>query len=388
VNLHEYQAKNLFREYAIPVSEGIVARTLEEVRQAAADLKTDKWVVKAQAQTGARGKAGGVVIADSLRVLEQEANRLLGSRLITKQTGSAGLPVESLLIEKVTPIHAEYYLSILPDRDEEKIMLVASSAGGMDIEAVASESPERIETTHIDPAAGLQPYQCRQLGFRLGLNTGQIRQFQKILFGLERLVNDKDLSLIEINPLVVTESGDLIALDAKINIDDNALHRQPDLLSLRDIAQEDEREAQAKDHDLNFIALDGEIGCMVNGAGLAMATMDLVKLHGGRPANFLDVGGGATAERVAIAFKLILSDPNVTAILVNIFGGIVRCDLIAEGILKAVKDEHVSLPVVVRLEGTNARQGLKMLNESGFALQAASDLSEAADLVVAAGARS
>jgi succinyl-CoA synthetase beta subunit len=386
VNLHEYQAKRLFADYGIPVPEGLPAASAEEARKCAQQLGGDRWVVKAQAHTGGRGKAGGVVLADQLDGVAGAAERMLGSRLVTRQTGAAGLPVHQVLVERPSDIQTELYLSLLVDRAARRILVMASRAGGMNIEEVAAQTPEQIVTTHIDPAAGLQPYQCRRIGFALGLTGDQIKQFSRILGALVRLFQDKDASLVEINPLIVTGSGDLLALDAKINLDGNGLYRHPELVAMRDISQEDEREAAAAEHDLNYITLDGNIGCMVNGAGLAMATMDLVQLHGGSPANFLDVGGGTTAARVAEAFKLILSDTKVKAVLVNIFGGIVRCDLIAEGIIAAVNEVGVKVPVVVRLEGTNAVAGLEMLDASGLALQTASDLTEAAEKVVAAAA--
>ncbi|MDJ0740693.1 MAG: ADP-forming succinate--CoA ligase subunit beta, partial [Gammaproteobacteria bacterium] len=336
--------------------------------------------------TGGRGKAGGVVLVDSLDQVESEAARILANRIVTKQTGAEGLPVSHILVEEPTDIGTELYLSALVDRATRRVLIMVSQAGGMNIEEVAAETPDKIITVLIDPAAGVQPYQARRLGFALGFAAAQVKQFQKILFGLVELFHREDASLVEINPLVVTPDGDLIALDAKINLDSNALYRHPDLLKMRDISQEDPREAAAAEHDLNYITLDGNIGCMVNGAGLAMATMDLVQLHGGTPANFLDVGGGTTAERVAEAFKIILSDDKVKAVLVNIFGGIVRCDLIAEGIITAVRDVGIEVPVVIRLEGTNAEQGLKLLDDSGLALETASDLTEAAEKVVAAAA--
>jgi succinyl-CoA synthetase beta subunit len=345
-----------------------------------------RWVVKAQVHAGGRGKAGGVVLVDSPERAATEAARLLGSRLYTRQSGPDGLPVETLLIEEPTAIARELYLGALVDREARQVVFMASAAGGMDIEEVASVSPERILVTRVHPAVGLQPFQCRRIGFGLGLDPKQVKSLQGLMEGLYRLFLECDASLVEVNPLVVTPTGELVALDAKINIDDNALYRHPELTALRDASQEDPREAEARAHELNYISLDGNIGCMVNGAGLAMATMDLVQLHGGAPANFLDVGGGATAERVAEAFKLILSDPKVTAVLVNIFGGIVRCDLIAEGIIQAVREVHVAVPVVVRLEGTNAARGLDMLAASGLAVATAANLGEAADKVVAAAA--
>ncbi len=384
MNLHEFQAKRLFAGYRIPVPYGVAVQSAEAAREAAQEMGGERWVVKAQAHTGGRGKAGGVVLADSVEQVEAEARRLLGSRLVTRQTGPAGLPVSHVLIEEPSEITRELYLSLLIDRATRRVMIVASEAGGMNIEEVAAETPEKILTSRIEPAVGLQPWQARRLGFALGLDGGQRKQFQKILAGLVELFEREDCSLVEINPLIVNGDGDLLALDAKINIDDNALYRHQDIQGMRDISQEDPREARAAEHDLNYIALDGSIGCMVNGAGLAMATMDLVKLHGGEPANFLDVGGGTTAERVTEAFKIILSDDNVRAVLVNIFGGIVRCDLIAEGIIAAVEEVGIEVPVVVRLEGTNAAQGLALLDRSGLALETASDLAEAAVKVVTA----
>ncbi len=386
MNLHEFQSKKLFAGYGIPVPLGFVAESAGEARKAAEDMGGGKWVVKAQAHTGGRGKAGGVVLVDSVDKVESEAARILGDRIVTRQTGPEGLPVSYILVEEPTDIAAELYLSVLVDRATRRVLVMASQAGGMNIEEVAAETPEKIITTLIDPAAGVQAYQARRLGFALGFGGEQVKQFQKILFGLIELFQREDASLVEVNPLVVTSAGDLVALDAKINLDSNALYRHRDLLAMRDISQEDPREAEAAAHDLNYITLDGNIGCMVNGAGLAMATMDLVQLHGGSPANFLDVGGGTTAERVAEAFKIILSDDKVRAVLVNIFGGIVRCDLIAQGIIAAVREVGIEVPVVIRLEGTNAEQGLKLLDESGLALETASDLTEAAEKVVAAAA--
>ncbi len=386
MNLHEYQSKRLFERHGIPVPRALVANAPEQAAQAALALGGGRWVVKAQVHAGGRGKAGGVVLVDSPERAAAEAVRLLGSRLYTRQSGPGGLPVETLLIEEPTAIARELYLGALVDREVRQVVFMASAAGGMDIEEVAAVSPERILVTRVHPAVGLQPFQCRRIGFGLGLDPKQVKSLQGLMEGLYRLFLDCDASLVEVNPLVVTPAGELVALDAKINIDDNALYRHPELTALRDASQEDPREAEARAHELNYISLDGNIGCMVNGAGLAMATMDLVQLHGGAPANFLDVGGGATAERVAEAFKLILSDPKVTAVLVNIFGGIVRCDLIAEGIIQAVREVHVGVPVVVRLEGTNAAQGLDMLAASGLAVATAANLSEAADKVVAAAA--
>ncbi len=386
MNLHEYQSKGLFERYGIPVPKGRVVAAADAAGAAATELGGGRWVVKAQVHAGGRGKAGGVVLVDSAERVTAEATRLLGSRLYTRQSGPEGLPVESLLIEEPTAIARELYLGALVDREARQVVFMASAAGGMDIEEVAASTPERILVTRVHPAVGLQGYQCRRLGFGLGLDTQQVKALQGLMEGLYRLFLGCDASLVEVNPLVVTQSGELIALDAKINLDDNALYRHPELVALRDASQEDQREAEARAWELNYISLDGNIGCMVNGAGLAMATMDLVQLHGGSPANFLDVGGGATAERVAEAFKLILSDSKVAAVLVNIFGGIVRCDLIAEGIIQAVREVHVSVPVVVRLEGTNAAQGLALLAASGLSVATAANLSEAADKVVAAAA--
>ena len=386
MNLHEFQSKKLFAGYGIPVPLGYAVDNARDARQVAEELGGGRWVVKAQAHTGGRGKAGGVVLVDSPEKVEREAARILANRIVTRQTGPAGLPVSYILVEEPTDIAAELYLSALVDRAIRRVLVMASRAGGMNIEEVAAETPEKIITTLIDPAAGVQPYQARRLGFALGFDADQVKQFQKILFGLIKLFHMEDASLVEINPLVVTADGNLIALDAKINLDGNALYRHKDLQAMRDVSQEDPREAAAAEHELNYITLDGNIGCMVNGAGLAMATMDLVQLHGGAPANFLDVGGGTTAERVAEAFKIILSDDKVKAVLVNIFGGIVRCDLIAEGIIAAVREVGIGVPVVIRLEGTNAEQGLKLLDESGLALETASDLTEAAEKVVAAAA--
>jgi succinyl-CoA synthetase beta subunit len=387
MNLHEYQSKQLFQLYRIPVPRGVVAALPAAAEAACAELGGSRWAVKAQIHAGGRGKAGGIILAESTEEVRNAARRLLGSRLVTHQSGPDGLPIGQLLIEQPTAIARELYLSLLVDRAAEQLLFMASASGGMEIEAVAAATPERILLTRVHPAAGLQPWQARRLGFGLGLEGAQIRALGALMDGIYRLASECDASLVEINPLVVTDVGELIALDAKINLDDNALYRHPELETLRDLSQEDAREAQARMHELNYISLDGNIGCMVNGAGLAMATMDLVKLHGGAPANFLDVGGGATAERVSEAFKLILSDPKVTAVLVNIFGGIVRCDLIAEGIMQAVREVHVTVPIVVRLEGTNALQGLQMLAESELAVATASSLSEAADQVVAAAGR-
>ena len=386
MNLHEYQAKQLLAEFGIATPSGIPACSEREAGQAAVDLGGSRWIVKAQVHAGGRGKAGGVELADTVEGVTAIAGRMLGSRLVTKQTGSEGLPIETVLVETATSIARELYLGVLVDRASERVLFMASAAGGMDIEEVAAATPEKIVTAKVNPAAGLQPYQCREIAFALGLSGGQVGALTAIMQGIYRLFLEKDASQVEINPLVVTEDGQLLALDAKINLDDNALYGHPELTALRDTSQEDEKERLAHQHGLNYITLDGTIGCMVNGAGLAMATMDLVKLCGGMPANFLDVGGGTTAEKVAEAFKLILSDVKVKAILVNIFGGIVRCDMIAEGIIAAVKEVQVSIPVVVRLEGTNAEAGHERLNNAGVNLIVAEDLAEAAREVVKAAA--
>jgi succinyl-CoA synthetase beta subunit len=384
MNLHEFQAKQLFSEYGIPVLPGRPVRSVSEASAASEALGGDSWVVKAQVHAGGRGKAGGVKIVKSRAELEAASKALLGSTLVTHQTGPAGQPVHQLLIEAPCRVARELYLACLVDRSRERVVVMASTEGGMDIEAVAARTPEKILKQFVDPVAGLQGYQCRELAFSLGLVDKQVTAFGQILLGLYKLFMERDLSLVEINPLVVTDQGGLLALDGKVNVDDNALYRQKAVAAMRDSTQEDAKETRAREHDLNYIALDGSIGCMVNGAGLAMATMDLIKLHGGMPANFLDVGGGTTKERVAEAFKLILSDPNVKAILVNIFGGIVRCDLIAEGIISAVREVGIKIPVVVRLEGTNVEQGRTLLKESGLAIAAAESLTEAAQQAVAA----
>ena len=382
MNLHEYQAKQLFARYGVPVTRGEMATTPRQAAAAADRLGGAVWVVKAQVHAGGRGKAGGVKIARSSEEVHEAANAMLGTRLVTKQTGPEGLPVNEVFVEAGSEIERELYLSLLVDRGQKRIAIMASEDGGMDIEEVAANTPERIITVAVHPAAGLQPYQSRKLGFALGLDDGQIKQFIELTMDLYRLFVESDTSLIEINPLIVNSAGKLIALDAKINIDENALFRQRELQTQRDPTQENPMERRAAEHDLNYVSLDGDIACMVNGAGLAMATMDVIKLHGGEPANFLDVGGGATPERVAAAFTLILSNPAVKAILVNIFGGIVRCDDIAEGIIKAVREIDVSIPVVVRLEGTNVDQGKALLAGSGLDITAANDLNEAAQKAV------
>jgi len=382
MNLHEYQAKQLLAKYGLPVPHGEVAWNVEQAMNVADKLNTQRWVVKAQVHAGGRGKAGGVKLVSTKEELAHVAKELLGKRLVTYQTTAEGQPVQQVLIEETSDIAKELYLGAIIDRAAQRIVFMASTEGGVDIEKVAHETPDKILTTIVDPLVGVQPYQARQLSFALGLQGDQIKQFTKILLGLAKLFEECDLSLLEINPLVITKDGRLVCLDGKINIDDNALYRQPELRGMRDTSQEDERENRARDWELNYIALDGNIGCMVNGAGLAMATMDLVKLQGGNPANFLDVGGGATKERVTEAFKIILSDKNVKAILVNIFGGIVRCDLIADGIIGAVSEVGTSLPVVVRLEGNNAELGAKKLIESGLNIIAAESFTDAAKKVV------
>ena len=382
MNLHEFQAKQLFSTYGIPVPPGGEADSAEAARAAAGRLGGGDWVVKAQVHAGGRGKAGGVKRVQGLDDVEAATRALLGSRLVTHQTPPDGLPVHHVLIEPVSRVARELYLGAVIDRARERVVFMASSMGGMDIEHVAATEPEQILTLTVDPVVGLQQYQVRQVGFALKLDLKQFAALGKVMDGLYRLFMEKDASLVEINPLVITEQGELLAVDAKINLDDNALFRHPELLALKDESQENAMELEAQRHGLNYVPLDGSIACMVNGAGLAMATMDIIKLHGGEPANFLDVGGGTTAERVAEAFKLILSDKKVKAVLVNIFGGIVRCDLIAEGIIKAVQEVHVAVPVVVRLQGTNVDKGKAMLRDSGLAITAADDLSKAAATVV------
>ncbi len=384
MNLHEYQAKQVFAEYGVPVPLGKPARSVKEAINVAKELGGDCWVVKAQVHAGGRGKAGGVKLCKGMDEVEAFSKKLLGSRLVTPQTDAEGLPIETLIVEEVKPIDRELYLSAVVDRGTKRIMFMASEAGGMDIEEVAEETPEKILLAEIDPVAGLQAYQCRNIAFKMGLEGKQIGQLHKVMAGILAVFHAKDASQVEINPLIVNGEGDLIALDAKVNLDDNAAYRHPDMVAMRDPSQEDEKEHAAQQHDLNYITLNGSIGCMVNGAGLAMATMDLVKLEGGFPANFLDVGGGATAERVAEAFKLILSDKKVKVVLVNIFGGIVRCNLIADGIIQAVKEVGVEVPVVVRLEGTNADQGRQILKDSGLDIIAADDLTLAAQAAVKA----
>jgi succinyl-CoA synthetase beta subunit len=384
MNLHEYQAKQLFASYNLPVPQGEVAYNAEDALQVASQLSTARWVVKAQVHAGGRGKAGGVKLVSNKEELVSAVKSLLGTRLVTYQTDARGQPVHAVLIEETCDIGRELYLGAVVDRATRRVVIMASTEGGVEIEKVAEETPEKIVKIIVDPLVGVMPFQAREVGFKLGLHEDQIKQFTQLMIGLGKMFVECDLSLLEINPLVVTQSGQLICLDGKINVDGNALYRQPKLKNMRDTSQEDERENRASDWELNYIPLDGTIGCMVNGAGLAMATMDVIKLHGGEPANFLDVGGGATKERVSEALKIILSDDQVKGILVNIFGGIVRCDLIAEGILAAVKEVDVKIPVVVRLEGNNAQLGADILNKSDLNVIAATSLTDAAKKIVAA----
>lgn len=384
MNLHEYQAKQLFAEYGLPVSEGVAAETVLEAVAAADVIGGDRWVVKAQVHAGGRGKAGGVKLVTSKAEIEEFSRHWLGRHLVTYQTDAGGQPVSRILVEPCSDIGQELYLGAVIDRSSRRIVFMASTEGGVEIEKVAEETPEKILKASIDPLTGAQPYQARELAFQLGLNPTQIKQFTKLFLGLAKMFQDLDFALLEINPLVITKEGNLHCLDGKINIDGNAMYRQPKLREMHDPSQDDAREAHAAQWDLNYVALDGNIGCMVNGAGLAMGTMDIVKLHGGDPANFLDVGGGATKERVVEAFKIILSDEKVKAVFINIFGGIVRCDLIAEGVIGAVEEVGVEVPVVVRLEGNNAELGTKLLAESGLNIIAATSLADGAQQVVKA----
>ena len=384
MNIHEYQAKQLCREYGIPVPDGEIAVNVEEALRITDSLGGRRWVAKAQIHAGGRGKAGGVKVVSSKEELSEFAKKLFGTRLVTYQTGPEGQPVEKILIEKPSNIGRELYLGAVIDRAEQRVVFMASTEGGVDIEKIAEETPEKIIKLVVDPLLQVMPYQAREIGFKLGLTTHQMKQFVNIMIAMGKMFIERDFSLLEINPLVVTQEGDLLCLDGKINVDDNALYRRPFIRPMRDPSQEDDRENRARDWELSYIALDGNIGCMVNGAGLAMATMDIIKLSGGDPANFLDVGGGATQERVTEAFKIILSDDKVKGILVNIFGGIVRCDLIADGIIGAVKEIQVNLPIVVRLEGTNAEAGSKKLETSGLNIIPASNLEDAAKKIVKA----
>ena len=384
MNLHEYQAKAVFSQYGLPVPKGVVATTASQAEEGARTLSTPKVVVKAQVHAGGRGKAGGVKLVSSPAEAAEVAGKLLGTHLVTYQTDKNGQPVNSVLVEETCNIARELYLGAVVDRSSRRVVIMASTEGGMEIEKVAHDTPEKILKVTMDPLVGIMPYQARELSFGLGLDANQMKQFTNLLVNFGKMFVEKDLSLVEVNPLVVTAEGNLLCLDGKVNVDGNALYRQPELVAMRDKSQEDAREIEASEWDLNYVSLEGNIGCLVNGAGLAMATMDIIKLSGGQPANFLDVGGGATAERVAAAFKIILSDAAVKGILVNIFGGIVRCDLIAEGIIKAVEQVKVSVPVVVRLEGNNAEKGAELLNNSGLSVIAANDLGDAACKIVAA----
>lgn len=384
MNLHEYQAKAVFSQYGLPVPKGVVATTASQAEEGARTLSTPKVVVKAQVHAGGRGKAGGVKLVSSPAEAAEVAGKLLGTHLVTYQTDKNGQPVNSVLVEETCNIARELYLGAVVDRSSRRVVIMASTEGGMEIEKVAHDTPEKILKVIMDPLVGIMPYQARELSFGLGLDANQMKQFTTLLVNFGKMFVEKDLSLVEVNPLVVTAEGNLLCLDGKVNVDGNALYRQPELVAMRDKSQEDAREIEASEWDLNYVSLEGNIGCLVNGAGLAMATMDIIKLSGGQPANFLDVGGGATAERVAAAFKIILSDAAVKGILVNIFGGIVRCDLIAEGIIKAVEQVKVSVPVVVRLEGNNAEKGAELLNNSGLSVIAANDLGDAARKIVAA----
>lgn len=384
MNLHEYQSKQLFAEYGLPVSKGIAVDTPEEAAAACAEIGGTEWVIKAQVHAGGRGKAGGVKLVKSAAAAKAFAAKWLGKRLVTYQTDANGQPVNKMLVETCTDIAKELYLGAVIDRSSRRIVFMASTEGGVEIEKVAHDTPDKILKATIDPLIGAQPFQGRELAFQLGLKGDQVKQFTNIFIGLAKLFQDYDLALLEINPLVIKKDGNLHCLDAKINIDGNALYRHPKLKEMQDPSQDDPREVHAAQFELNYVALEGNIGCMVNGAGLAMGTMDIVNLHGGKPANFLDVGGGATKERVTEAFKIILSDANVKAVLVNIFGGIVRCDMIAEGIVGAVKEVGVKVPVVVRLEGNNAKLGAKVLSDSKLNIIAANGLTDAAKKVVAA----
>jgi len=386
MNFHEYQAKQLFADYGIPVPAGRVASTADEAVEAAQSLGAGPWMVKAQIHAGGRGKAGGVKFCKTTDDVKAAAEKMLGTNMATYQSAGVALPVNLVLVTEAGEIAKELYLSVLVDRGTQSITYIVSSEGGVDIEQVAAETPEKIETLNVGFVEGFQPYQGRDIGFKIGLNAKQSNQLAKIMGGLYTLFNEKDLALVELNPLAILDNGDLYALDGKVNSDDNATFRHKDLAAMRDTSQEDEAEVRASEYDLNYVTMDGNIGCMVNGAGLAMATMDVIALNGGSPANFLDVGGGATKERVTEAFKLILSSDKVKAIFVNIFGGIVRCDMIAEGIIAAVKEVDVKVPVIVRLEGTNVEAGKKLLAESGLAITPADDINDGAKKAVAAAA--
>ena len=384
MNIHEYQAKQLLAKYGVAVPRGHAVYTAPEAEVAAKDLGGPVWVVKAQIHAGGRGKGGGVKVVKSVEDVRETARNMLGMTLVTHQTGPEGKEVKRVYIEEGCDIKRELYLSMLIDRATSRITIMASTEGGMDIEEVAEKTPEKIIKVAIDPATGIYPFHGRQIAFALGLEGKQVGACVKFVLGTYKAFTELDASLMEINPLVVTGAGDVIALDAKMNFDSNALYRHKDIEELRDESEEDPAELEAARHDLNYIKLDGQIGCMVNGAGLAMATMDIIKLYGGDPANFLDVGGGATKDRVTEAFKIILRDPNVEGILVNIFGGIMRCDIIAEGVVSAAREVHINVPLVVRLEGTNVDLGKKILAESGLPIISADDLGDGAEKIVKA----
>jgi succinyl-CoA synthetase beta subunit len=384
MNIHEYQAKAVLREFGVPVPRGIAAFSPDEAVKAANELGGSVWVVKAQIHAGGRGKAGGVKVVKSVDDVKKEASRMLGLTLVTHQTGPRGKEVSRLYIEEGAAIAKEFYLSLLVDRETSRVALVVSTEGGMDIEKVAHDTPDKIVTFSVDPVTGILPYHARLVARVLSLGPDQQKQVSVLISALYKAFTEKDMSLLEINPLILTKDGKIVCLDAKVGFDDNALFRHPDVVALRDITEEDAKEVEASKYDLNYISLDGTIGCMVNGAGLAMATMDIIKLYGEAPANFLDVGGGATKEKVAAAFKIITSDPHVKGILVNIFGGIMRCDVIAEGVVAAVKEVGLKVPLVVRLEGTNVELGKKILKESGLDVIAADDLDDAAQKIVKA----
>lgn len=384
MNIHEYQAKKLLARYGVPILKGKIAYTPQEAHKAAQEISGNLWVVKAQIHAGGRGKGGGIKLAKTIDDVQAFTKQMIGMKLVTPQTGPKGKEVRRVYIEEGSPYQKQYYLSMLIDRNSSHVTLIASSEGGVEIEEVASKHPEKIIRQAFDPIQGFQPYYARKVGFKLGLTSSQVNQFVKIIHALYQAFNELDASLIEINPLVLTEKGDLIALDAKMNFDENALYRQKEVLDMRDLDEEDPMEIEASNSNLSYIKLDGNIGCMVNGAGLAMATMDMIKLNNGAPANFLDVGGSATKERVTTAFKLILSDPNVEAILVNIFGGIMRCDVIAEGIVAAAREISLHVPLVVRLQGTNVDMGRKILQQSGLPILSAETLADAAQQIVTA----
>jgi succinyl-CoA synthetase beta subunit len=384
MNIHEYQAKAVLREFGVPTSRGIAAFSVEEAVKAAQQLSGPVYVVKAQIHAGGRGKAGGVKVVKAIEDVEKEAKRLLGSTLVTHQTGPRGKQVHRLYIEEGSEIDREFYLSALVDRGSSRIAFVVSTEGGMDIEKVAKDTPDKILTVMVDPATGIMPHHGRRVASALKLSGDLAKQAESLVSKLYTAFIAKDMSLLEINPLVVTKAGQLICLDAKIGFEGNALYRHPDIVALRDLTEEDEKEIEASKHDLNYIALDGTIGCMVNGAGLAMATMDIIKLYGESPANFLDVGGGASKDRVTEAFKIITADPNVKGILINIFGGIMRCDIIAGGVVEAVKEVGLKVPLVIRLEGTNVDLGKKIVAESGLNVVSADDLDDAAQKIVKA----